>query len=195
MSSCQNCNTPMLPPGRFYCDVCEKALAPATGSPEFITKESALKAIEARKPEHHDYCGIYSLAQMNTCNCQRNEWEECVRIIQSLPPVAVERKPLDGSWMDEWGSCRVCGGEIPHGHSNNCDIYKMQRRIQEQENRPPVVDERVEKLKAALIGWRNYFQADIPMTGEEMEKQGEQFTQCWTEAEHLLSELNQQKKV
>ncbi len=36
-------------------------------------------------------------------------------------------KPLNGNWLDEWGSCRVCGGEIPHGHTNNCDIFKMEQ--------------------------------------------------------------------
>lgn len=38
-------------------------------------------------------------------------------------------KPLDGDWMDEWGSCRVCGGEIPHGHQRNCHIYKQEVAI------------------------------------------------------------------
>lgn len=32
----------------------------------------------------------------------------------------------NGSWMDKWGACRVCGGELPHGHSNNCDYYKLE---------------------------------------------------------------------
>lgn len=53
---------------------------------------------------------------------------------------------LNGDWMDEYGTCRVCGGEIPHGHSNSCDIYKQEReitrlealvkcyKVQEQEN-------------------------------------------------------------
>lgn len=87
----------------------------------------------------------------------------------------------------------ACGGD-PSRHvygntSRQRAVVEVERIIQ---SLPPVADDRVEKLKAALIGWRNYFQADIPMTGEEMEKQGEQFTQCWTEAEHLLSELNQQ---
>lgn len=38
-----------------------------------------------------------------------------------------EATKTDGSWLDKWGSCRVCGGEIPHGHSNNCDLYKMEQ--------------------------------------------------------------------
>lgn len=39
----------------------------------------------------------------------------------------------DGSWLDEWGSCKACGGEIPHGHSKNCDIYKLQMAEQERD--------------------------------------------------------------
>jgi len=33
----------------------------------------------------------------------------------------------NGNWLDRWGSCRVCGGEIPHGHTNECDIFKMEQ--------------------------------------------------------------------
>jgi hypothetical protein len=39
----------------------------------------------------------------------------------------------DGNWLDKYGSCKVCDGEIPHGHSDNCDIYKLERRITELE--------------------------------------------------------------
>lgn len=35
----------------------------------------------------------------------------------------------DGNWLDKWGACKVCDGEIPHGHANNCDIYKMECQI------------------------------------------------------------------
>lgn len=35
----------------------------------------------------------------------------------------------DGDWMDECGACKVCDGEIPHGHTDNCDIYKLEREI------------------------------------------------------------------
>jgi hypothetical protein len=33
----------------------------------------------------------------------------------------------DGNWIDEWGACKVCGGEIPHGHTPNCDIFKLEQ--------------------------------------------------------------------
>ena len=28
--------------------------------------------------------------------------------------------------MDQWGACKVCGGELPHGHMDNCDILEME---------------------------------------------------------------------
>lgn len=42
-----------------------------------------------------------------------------------------EKDQRDGSWADKWGACRVCDGEIPHGHSENCDIYKMEKTERE----------------------------------------------------------------
>lgn len=35
----------------------------------------------------------------------------------------------DGNWIDKWGSCRVCDGEIPYGHGVNCDIYRLEVKI------------------------------------------------------------------
>lgn len=35
----------------------------------------------------------------------------------------------DGNWIDKYGTCKVCDGEIPYGHTNNCDIYKMETEI------------------------------------------------------------------
>lgn len=37
----------------------------------------------------------------------------------------------DGNWIDQWGACKVCDGEIPHGHAERCDIYKLERKIAE----------------------------------------------------------------
>lgn len=33
----------------------------------------------------------------------------------------------DGNWIDDWGACRVCDGEIPHGHSHNCDYWLLEQ--------------------------------------------------------------------
>ena len=41
----------------------------------------------------------------------------------------------DGNWFsDRFGECKLCGGEIPHGHSRNCDILKYEMKIRELEN-------------------------------------------------------------
>lgn len=37
---------------------------------------------------------------------------------------------LDGDWLDEMGACKLCGGEIPHGHADNCYIWKLEQRLQ-----------------------------------------------------------------
>lgn len=39
----------------------------------------------------------------------------------------------DGNWMDKMGACKVCDGEIPHGHTNNCDIYKLECTVRRYE--------------------------------------------------------------
>lgn len=35
----------------------------------------------------------------------------------------------DGSWLDAVGCCRVCDGEIPYGHTWDCDLGKLQERL------------------------------------------------------------------
>lgn len=50
-------------------------------------------------------------------------------IIKKHAPDAGKVESRDGSWMDKWSTCRVCGGEIPHGHTNNCDVWKMEQQL------------------------------------------------------------------
>ena len=40
----------------------------------------------------------------------------------------------DGRWVDKWGACKVCDGEIPHGHTENCDLYKLEQRTSRYEH-------------------------------------------------------------
>jgi hypothetical protein len=35
----------------------------------------------------------------------------------------------DGNWFDEFGACKICDGEIPHGHTPNCDIFKLEQQV------------------------------------------------------------------
>jgi hypothetical protein len=39
----------------------------------------------------------------------------------------------DGNWMDSWGACVCCDGEIPSGHQPNCDIHKLQMKVYDLE--------------------------------------------------------------
>lgn len=39
------------------------------------------------------------------------------------------RNERDGNWLDPLGCCRVCNGEFPCGHTENCDIWKMEKEI------------------------------------------------------------------
>jgi hypothetical protein len=32
----------------------------------------------------------------------------------------------DGKWLDQRGCCRVCDGEIPFGHTTECELGKLQ---------------------------------------------------------------------
>jgi hypothetical protein len=54
---------------------------------------------------------------------------KAISILQQLLNAAKANNKRDGNWCDKWGACRVCDGEIPHGHSNNCDIYKMEQQL------------------------------------------------------------------
>lgn len=35
----------------------------------------------------------------------------------------------NGKWIDDMGCCKVCDGEIPYGHTYNCDIFKLEQEI------------------------------------------------------------------
>lgn len=41
-------------------------------------------------------------------------------------PNEVTKEFRNGNWIDKWGCCKVCNGEIPYGHTNDCDIYKLE---------------------------------------------------------------------
>lgn len=40
----------------------------------------------------------------------------------------------DGNWLDEMGACKVCDGEIPYGHTNECDIFKLEQKVRAAES-------------------------------------------------------------
>lgn len=49
----------------------------------------------------------------------------------------------NGKWLDDNWACRVCDGEIPYGHTPNCDIYKMELQAKDQQGK-------IERMKKLL---------------------------------------------
>jgi hypothetical protein len=54
-----------------------------------------------------------------------------------------EEMVRDGDWIDKWGSCRTCGGEIPYGHTDTCYLYKLECELAEAK-------EQIEQLRIRL---------------------------------------------
>lgn len=52
-------------------------------------------------------------------------------------------------WFDEDGACKLCQGEIPHGHALDCFIYKQETRIQE-------LEKDIQRLNDKIDDWRKY---------------------------------------
>ena len=65
-----------------------------------------------------------------------------------------DNKPSDernGSWLESMWCCKVCDGEIPHGHTDNCDIWKLEKRHRDfiaKEYNAALIE--IERLRDAL---------------------------------------------
>lgn len=70
-------------------------------------------------------CGTTTDMPFHTCNRTPKAEREL-----SPAPCSADR---DGNWLDKWGACKVCDGEIPHGHSHNCDILKLELKVKRYE--------------------------------------------------------------
>lgn len=79
----------------------------------------------------------------------------------------------DGSWIDKWGVCRVCGGEIPYGHTDKCDIYRYER-----------IEQAAEKMEKALSQYRDTYARASDLERVEM----------WTIAGEVLTAYRIAKK-
>jgi hypothetical protein len=59
--------------------------------------------------------------------------KEFARWLDQRPPseTEVEPRPSDdrnGCFLDKMWCCKVCDGEIPDGHTNECDIWKLEKK-------------------------------------------------------------------
>jgi hypothetical protein len=46
----------------------------------------------------------------------------------------MKNKPSDkrnGNFLDSNWCCKVCDGEIPYGHTHDCDIWKLEKELNE----------------------------------------------------------------
>ncbi len=82
------------------------------------------------------YCDGTGRIRITTVEQERNmtmpEFFRSQMADKPKPEASADCAP-SGSWMDKWGACKVCDGEIPHGHSHNCDILKLELRIRRYE--------------------------------------------------------------
>lgn len=51
----------------------------------------------------------------------------CLVVAKRLEEAEAENE-RDGSFLDSFGACKVCDGEAPDGHTEDCDILKVERR-------------------------------------------------------------------
>jgi len=70
--------------------------------------------------------------------------------LPSAEKIRESRENRDGKWMDALGCCRVCDGELPDGHTPNCDLLKMEQKIAALERQI----ERMKPVVEAAIAWR-----------------------------------------
>jgi hypothetical protein len=67
-------------------------------------------------------------------------------------------------WMDQFGCCKVCHGEIPTGHADDCDYWLMEQRARRAEAamlspldaQNAALRARVAELEAAVTRYRQY---------------------------------------
>lgn len=63
--------------------------------------------------------------------------------------------------MDSMGACRVCDGEIPHGHTANCDYFKQEQRIRTLETQLTALQSERDFLKQTNSDAHKIFAAEI----------------------------------
>lgn len=73
-------------------------------------------------------------------------------------------------WMDSYGCCKICGGEIPYGHQNDCYVYAQEQEV-ERLKQEIEWQELKEKLHVRLIAAGNDGLAERGERIEFLEKQ------------------------
>lgn len=53
---------------------------------------------------------------------------ELASLREEVARLAKKQEGRNGVWFDQWGACKICDGEIPDGHLENCDLWKLEQK-------------------------------------------------------------------
>jgi hypothetical protein len=53
----------------------------------------------------------------------------------------------DGDWLGKFGDCKLCGGEIPYGHTDNCHIWKMEQKVTSLQSQLTAAESRAQQAE------------------------------------------------
>jgi len=140
---------PETPNGKLMIAVCSEilrdfnaALAADRQRREQVEQKNAAQAIheQPQRSEHQEWTAdrLISYFSMAVGPKRRREaWEQLSQDINAALAAERQRREQaersttkrDGNWLDEMGACKVCDGEIPYGHTNNCDVWKLERQL------------------------------------------------------------------
>jgi len=82
---------------------------------------------------------------------------EVIAIIQKHIDAAVKdlksqlSRQRNGDWVDRFGACVCCDGEIPHGHAGTCHIYKQEQEIRSLKSQNKAYAQQLSDLTASRI--------------------------------------------
>jgi hypothetical protein len=111
---------------RITISVPVKDILYGTPLPSADTKREPVADLVARL-EHQARCEITPR--------KSNLLSEAADTIARLEQELARPQKRDGNFLDHMGCCRVCGGEIPYGHTDYCDIWKLRQRAEAAERR------------------------------------------------------------
>lgn len=80
-----------------------------------------------------------------------NEIERLAAELEQVRAKLLKALTRNGKCFDEGGCCRVCDGEIPDGHTDTCDLYKLEQCAESAEAKNASLVAQMESL--IPIGW------------------------------------------
>jgi len=115
--------------------------------------------------ETHECYIRFDMGGSATADRRKDEHGDCVSadFARTLElELANKTTERDGNWMDKWGACKVCDGEIPDGHMENCDIYKLEKEIRNLKLELAEAKASNAKLRKALKACQTYLAVRHP---------------------------------